>query len=461
MAQGYQLIQTVNVGSGGAASIEFTSIPQNYTDLVIKLSLRSTVGAAHLGDAQMIFNGSTAANYSFQFLRGSSSAINIATSTGQAFIRVTNNHPTVNNTESTFCNSEIYIPNYTSSNAKTTSEDNVSENNTTEAYIQIVNGAWSLTSAISSIKITSGATAFAQYSTATLYGIGGTRATGGTITADGNYTYHTFTSTGSFIPSEKIRNAEILTIAGGGSGGSLRGGGGGAGGLLYSPGQLLTAGTSYTAVVGAGGALVTSASGRPRGNNGSNSMFSSNNAIGGGGGGVLVINSDFVGSGLSGGSGGGAGGVAGTGTGAVGTGTAGQGNNGGLGFSGGETYSGGGGGGAGAVGEAGVSLIGGIGGIGSSAFTSWALATNTGVDGYYAGGGGGGDYYNPESPGAPGGFGGGGNGGRRSSSSTFYNGGAGTANTGGGGGGLGQPDSGTASSGAGGSGLVIIRYPNN
>jgi len=33
MAVTHKLIQTITVGSGGAVSIEFTSIPQGYTDL--------------------------------------------------------------------------------------------------------------------------------------------------------------------------------------------------------------------------------------------------------------------------------------------------------------------------------------------------------------------------------------------------------------------------------------------
>ena len=42
MATTYTLISSVTVGSGGAASIEFTSIPSTYTDLVLKLSARSS-----------------------------------------------------------------------------------------------------------------------------------------------------------------------------------------------------------------------------------------------------------------------------------------------------------------------------------------------------------------------------------------------------------------------------------
>jgi hypothetical protein len=40
MALTYTAIKTVTVGSGGAANIDFTSIPQTYTDLVLKVSAR-------------------------------------------------------------------------------------------------------------------------------------------------------------------------------------------------------------------------------------------------------------------------------------------------------------------------------------------------------------------------------------------------------------------------------------
>jgi hypothetical protein len=39
MANTYEAIATVTVGSGGAANIEFTSIPGTYTDLINKILL--------------------------------------------------------------------------------------------------------------------------------------------------------------------------------------------------------------------------------------------------------------------------------------------------------------------------------------------------------------------------------------------------------------------------------------
>ena len=40
MALTYTALASVTVGSGGAANIEFTSIPGTYTDLVMLVSLR-------------------------------------------------------------------------------------------------------------------------------------------------------------------------------------------------------------------------------------------------------------------------------------------------------------------------------------------------------------------------------------------------------------------------------------
>lgn len=111
------------------------------------------------------------------------------------------------------------------------------------------------------------------------------KATGGTITTSGGYTIHTFTSSGTFTPTETL-SVEYLVVAGGGSGGaqgaSSRGaGGGGAGGVEPGTGHVVTA-QAYTITVGAGGAAQT---GDNVGNDGSDSIFDTITAIGGGGGG--------------------------------------------------------------------------------------------------------------------------------------------------------------------------------
>ena len=53
-------------------------------------------------------------------------------------------------------------------------------------------------------------------------------ATGGTITTDGDYTIHSFTSGGTFT-TDTAQPVDLLDVAGGGGGGGYCGGGGGAG----------------------------------------------------------------------------------------------------------------------------------------------------------------------------------------------------------------------------------------
>ena len=249
-------------------------------------------------------------------------------------------------------------------------------------------------------------------------------ATGGTVVTSGDYTYHTFTSSGTFTTLSS-GTVELLMVAGGGCGGSSTGGGGGAGGLIYNTSIGVTP-QAYTVTVGAGQPAAYKNTGR-----GSNSVALGLTAIGGGGGGWSE-GDQTVGVAYSGGSGGGGQSYYGSPL-AGGAGTSGQGTAGGI---GGGSYSGGGGG-AGGAGAAGSSGSGGNGGAGL-AYSTIATATSTGDGTYYAGGGGG-------TIGGNGGAGGGAN-----------NDVAGTANTGGGGGGGWGHSANTI--GSGGSGIVIIRY---
>ena len=432
-------IQTVTVGSGGAASIDFTSIPQTYTDLVVRLSGRSTTADA---DMYISFNSNTA-NYSRRVLRGNGSAAS-STSGSDRYVGTIDSS---GETASTFGNWEIYVPNYTTSNNKSYSIDSVEENNATQAFQYMIAGLWSNSAAITSIKLEFiAAGTFAQYSTATLYGVTsaayGAKATGGIITSDANYYYHTFLASDTFTPTSNI-TADYLVVAGGGGGGSSSGGGGGAGGLRCTVGATggggslesalsLTASTNYTVTVGAGGAGGPSSQ---RGSNGSNSVFSSITATAGGGGGGTSAGQTGGNTGGSGGGGGG--GVNG------GAGTTNQGYAGGN-VGGGDSA--GGGGGAGAVGGNGA-------GDGSSSGNGGAGITTSvsGISTTYAGGGGGGGLSGTTR--GTGGTGGGGAG-----ASSTAGGIAGTTNTGGGGGGGWWSGSAASAGGAGGSGIVIVRY---
>jgi len=170
MANTFKAIATVTVGSGGASSIDFTSIPSTYTDLVIKLSGRTT--NANLQDyLAMQFNGSGGTAYSHSDLTGNGSSAQSTIQTGldrYYFTYVLNG---ATSTSNTFSNVDVYIPNYASSNYKSISSDGVPENNTTGiTYTTLSAGLWSSTAAITSINFVASGS-FVQYSTATLYGI--------------------------------------------------------------------------------------------------------------------------------------------------------------------------------------------------------------------------------------------------------------------------------------------------
>jgi hypothetical protein len=452
----YVLLEKITVGAAGASSVTFSGIPQTgYTDLVVKMSARTTRG--YLEDsALMRFNGDSGSNYARKNLYGDGAT---AGSYGGTYTNIDFFINGGTATASTFGNAEIYISNYTSANYKSVSVDGVTENNATTALALLGAGVWNSTAAITSISITPNSNPFVQYSTFYLYGVAklGTTpaivpyATGGdTIMTDGTYWYHAFRSSGTFTPAKGL-SCDYLVVAGGGGSSGYYGGGGGAGGLRSATSQSLASGTGYTVTVGAGGA----GSGSTVAGAGSNSSFNSLSASGGGQGNTWPNNS---GAGYSGGSGGGGSlAFAAGGAGNSGSYSPVEGYAGGAGGKTGGNESTGGGGGATAVGAAaGNGTTGGNGGAGSSAFSSWGSVTGTGqnVSGtYWFAGGGGGGTRNTSSSVGTGGNGGGGAGGLQAAGVS------GTANTGGGGGGgTYEPNTGVPAGGSGGSGIVIVRY---
>ena len=166
MPNTYTLIASSTVGAGGAASIDFTSIPSTYTDLCIKLSTRFASTSTLI---KITYNGVTT-GYSRRGVVGENNAA-ASYSASDAFVAYTDSS---SNTANTFGNSEIYIPNYAGSNYKSASIDSVKENNNVpDAVVALQASLWSNTAAITSISLSdlSGGQSFLQYSTAYLYGV--------------------------------------------------------------------------------------------------------------------------------------------------------------------------------------------------------------------------------------------------------------------------------------------------
>lgn len=158
----YELIETIEVGAGGAASIEFTSIPQDGVDLLLLVSARAASGTVNR--ANLSLNGS-ASGFSSIYLIGYGT-VQSGSSTNDLIEVNRSDH-----TSNTFSNARIYFSNYTSSSAKSISTDGVTENNAATAFQKLNAASWSGTSAISSLSMQISGANFAQYSTASLYKI--------------------------------------------------------------------------------------------------------------------------------------------------------------------------------------------------------------------------------------------------------------------------------------------------
>jgi len=156
------LIETKTLGTA-QASIEFTSIPQDYTDLVILSSSRSSRTAQINDQMNIKLNGSDG---SMKNLIGTGSAV-FSQEPGQMTAFVSTDLATA----STFSNDSIYVANYTSSTNKSLSIDSVTENNATAAIQAIGAGLWSNTAAVTSITFTPLNGNFVAGSTMSLYGI--------------------------------------------------------------------------------------------------------------------------------------------------------------------------------------------------------------------------------------------------------------------------------------------------
>lgn len=164
----YLKIASVTVGAGGASSMDFNSIPNTYTDLCLKISVRTSRAAAN--DALSIKLNNSTSSYNSRDVTYDNGGLSSYTDLfGVGYVLNTQGNSLTSNT---FSNQEVYIPNYNSSNYKSLSSESSVENNGVDARVEMMANLWSNTSAVTSIIIASyTGNTILQYSTATLYGI--------------------------------------------------------------------------------------------------------------------------------------------------------------------------------------------------------------------------------------------------------------------------------------------------
>jgi hypothetical protein len=162
------LVSSVAVGSGGAASIEFTSIPSTGKDLLVVLSGR--MESLSGGNLDFLINGDTASNYNWRYIRGNGSSISIAGTSSWPRGTIEEGLTGTGDTSNTFSSVSFYLSNYASTAKKSISVDMVNENDGTEAYQLFQGFGYNGTSAVTSLKFyLTGGTDLAQYSMASLY----------------------------------------------------------------------------------------------------------------------------------------------------------------------------------------------------------------------------------------------------------------------------------------------------
>ena len=158
-------IRSYVVPSGGAASIEWTSIPSTYTHLQIRATLKSSTSSYIALQFNGVFSGSA---YDGHGIDGNGSSV-----TAYAY-NSRDNIPTFSDGISTtqYSGLVLDILDYANTNKNKTARWLAGFDNNGSGNIYFESGLWRSTSAITSIKLFSGGSGtFSQYSSFALYGV--------------------------------------------------------------------------------------------------------------------------------------------------------------------------------------------------------------------------------------------------------------------------------------------------
>jgi hypothetical protein len=171
-ANSYESIATTTVGSGGVATVTFSSIPATYTHLQIRWIARDNL-AGDGSDSIIRFNSDSGSNYSWHQLIGDGSTAAAYSSTSQTSARagsITGATAGAN----VFAATVLDILDYADTNKYKTLRNLAGFDSNGVGNIALNSALWMSTSAITSIVIAPRVgVLFSQYSQFALYGIKG------------------------------------------------------------------------------------------------------------------------------------------------------------------------------------------------------------------------------------------------------------------------------------------------
>ena len=172
----YESIATVTVGSGGAANVEFTSIPSTFTHLQVRYTAQSNRGTYGRDIVLLNINSDTSTNYSTHRLAGDGGSVSAGDETNAT--RIFAGACGTSTAGTNFTGGGIVdILDYANTNKYKTTRTlgGVDHNGTIAGFggeVVFHSGSWRNTNAITSLKFTpSAGTLFSQYSHFALYGL--------------------------------------------------------------------------------------------------------------------------------------------------------------------------------------------------------------------------------------------------------------------------------------------------
>jgi len=169
-ASSFESIATVTVGSGGASSISFTSIPGTYTHLQIR-ALALTGSGQSSGDLRYRANSDSGTNYISHYMEGNGSSVGA----GVAMTSGATNYGSVGQVRGGNTYPDVFvcdILDYANTNKYKTFRSLAGDDQNGSGLIAFRSSLWMSTSAITSIEFTLlSSLSFTNYSHFGLYGI--------------------------------------------------------------------------------------------------------------------------------------------------------------------------------------------------------------------------------------------------------------------------------------------------
>jgi hypothetical protein len=168
----FDSISTVTVGGGGAADVEFTSIPATYTHLQIR-AIGKASGSGGAENPVLRFNSDSGNNYAAHRLQANGSTASADAFTSVAQIRCGFVPDSSGGVTSMFGNIIVDILDYANTNKYKTVRLLGGADLNGSGTVILSSGLWQNTAAITSIKIFNNGLNWVQYTQFALYGIKG------------------------------------------------------------------------------------------------------------------------------------------------------------------------------------------------------------------------------------------------------------------------------------------------